>query len=187
VRAVTPEANRLRLELDVEAQAPVGERDLRAGGLLHRNAAVVFGSVDALKVVPEPGLARVGGIRAPKRFEQFEARASSHGADGKPGTPDDLDLGVVDAAWSLEEFPATFGDDDVRWTGTIDRSGLFTPAEDGPNPRRSGSRNNVGDVFVVATLGPESPWKPKAPLRARAHLLVTVPLYVRWDQPEVMP
>ena len=57
-------------------------------------------------------------------------------------------------------------------------TGLFTPALDGPNPKRSGNRNNVGDVWVVAT-------RPGidggAPLRGRAHLVVTVPLYMRWD------
>ena len=129
----------------------------------------------------------MGGIRFPKRPEQFEARAYSHGADGKPDTKDDLDLGAVDASWSLEEFTATFGDDDTKWVGSIDAGGLFTPAEDGPNPKRSGDRNNVGDVWVVATLPADSPWPLGAALRARAHLIVTVPLYMRWDQPEVAP
>ena len=36
-----------------------------------------------------------------------------------------------------------------------------------------------GDVWAVATY-------PQAkPIKARAHLLVTVPLYMKWDQPEV--
>jgi quinohemoprotein amine dehydrogenase len=173
--------------VEVAADAPVGERDLRAGSTTLPRAAVVFKTVDALKVTPEPGLARVGGIRFPKRPEQFEARAVSYGADGKPDTKDDLDLGAVEASWSLEEFTAIFGDDDVKWVGSLDPNGLFTPAEDGPNPKRVGDRNNVGDVWVVATLPPDSPWQPKTSLRARAHLIVTVPLYMRWDQPEVAP
>ncbi|MEO6222284.1 MAG: quinohemoprotein amine dehydrogenase subunit alpha, partial [Vicinamibacterales bacterium] len=57
-------------------------------------------------------------------------------------------------------------------------SGLFTPALDGPNPARSGNRNNIGDVWVVATHKLEG---DGAPMRARSHLLVTVPLYLRWD------
>ena len=68
--------------------------------------------------------------------------------------------------------------------GSLDAaSGLFTPALDGPNDQRSGSRNNVGDVWVVATVEPEAGGGAGAgkPLRARAHLLVTVPLYSRWD------
>jgi len=63
--------------------------------------------------------------------------------------------------------------------GEIDGArGLFTPASDGPNPKRSGNRNNVGDVWVVAT---HTPAPGAAPMRARAHLVVTVPLYMRWD------
>jgi len=57
-------------------------------------------------------------------------------------------------------------------------SALFTPALDGPNPARSGNRDNVGDVWVVAT---HTPGADAAPMRARAHLVVTVPLYMRWD------
>ena len=56
---------------------------------------------------------------------------------------------------------------------------MFTPALDGPNPARSGNRNNVGDVWVVATHSAAAP--ATAPMRARAHLVVTVPLYMRWD------
>ena len=85
--------------------------------------------------------------------------------------------GSVDAAWSLEEFTATFGDDDKLWAGTIDAKGLFTPAEDGPNPKRRGNRNNVGDLWVVATLDAASsleaggaPARPRPPHRDRAPL-----------------
>jgi quinohemoprotein amine dehydrogenase len=187
VKSVAAAADGLAAELETAAGAPVGERDLVVASTSSPRAAVVYQTVDALKVTPEPGLARVGGIRFPKQLEQFEARAWSYGPDGKRDTKDDLDLGAVPVAWSLEEFTATFGDDDTRWSGAIDANGLFTPTEDGPNPKRSGDRNNVGDVWVVATLPADSPWKPRAPLRARAHLIVTVPLYVRWDQPEVMP
>ena len=85
----------------------------------------------------------------------------------------------MDATWSIEEYTATFDDDDRAFVGNIDTAtGLFTPAEDGPNPKRSGNRNNVGDVWIVATRAAAD---GSAPLRARAHLVVTVPLYMRWD------
>ena len=61
------------------------------------------------------------------------------------------------------------------------RPWLFTPSGDGPNPKRAGNRNNVGDVWVVAELATPDP----RPLRARAHLLVTVPLYMAWFQEDV--
>jgi quinohemoprotein amine dehydrogenase len=187
VRRLTPEPGSLALELEVTADAPVGARDVLVNGTVGSTAVVVFAKVDGLKVTPKAGLARVGGIQFQKRFQQFEARAYSNGPDGKPDTKDDLDLGTVEVAWSLEEFTATFGDDDINWAGKLDAHGLFTPAEDGPNPKRRGNRNNVGDLWVVATLPRDSSLQPSSPLRARGHLIVTVPLYVRWDQPEVLP
>jgi len=62
---------------------------------------------------------------------------------------------------------------------------LFTPAVDGPNPKRKKGVNNYGDVWVVATYKPKDAAKDAQPLKARAYLVVTVPLYVKWDQPEV--
>jgi quinohemoprotein amine dehydrogenase len=187
VKRVAKAEDGLVAEVEVAADAALGERDLFVAGASRPRASVVYRTVDALKVTPPSGLARIGGLQFPKRPEQFEARAMSHGVDGKPGTKDDLDLGVAQVAWDIDELAATFGDDDKEWAGRIDATGLFTPADDGPNPKRPGSRNNVGDLWVVATLPVDSPLKPAAPLRARAHLIVTVPLYVRWDQPEVMP
>jgi quinohemoprotein amine dehydrogenase len=123
-------------------------------------------------------MGRVGGVVFPKMLARFDAIAWSNGPDGKPDTRDDIEIGVVDAAWSVEEYTATFDDDDVKFVGEIDpKRGVFTPALDGPNPKRSGNRNNVGDVWVVASHRPEG----GEPLRARAHLVVTVPLYMRWD------
>ena len=83
----------------------------------------------------------------------------------------------------------TIDDDDIKWVGTIDQHGLFTPSVEGPNPQRSGSRNNIGDVWVVATYkGTDAATRG---LTARAQLVVTVPLYVRWDPsanpPRVQP
>jgi quinohemoprotein amine dehydrogenase len=128
-------------------------------------------------------MARVGGGTFPKMLAQFEAWGYSNGADGKPDSPDDIELGVVDAAWSMEEYTATYNDDDIKFVGTLNEAtGRFTPNMDGPNPARSGQRNNIGDVWVVAkVLGDAAGGKPAPTLRARAHLLVTVPLYMRFD------
>ncbi|MGH9203701.1 MAG: quinohemoprotein amine dehydrogenase subunit alpha, partial [Vicinamibacterales bacterium] len=125
----------------------------------------------------------VGGDVFPKALAQFEARAFDNGADGRPDTGDDIDLGLVAATWSLEEFTATYDDDDVKYVGEIDPwSGRFIPNDDGPNPARKGSRNNIGDVYAVATYAPPgADGKPGKPLRARGHLLVTVPLYMRFE------
>jgi quinohemoprotein amine dehydrogenase len=90
----------------------------------------------------------------------------------------------------MEEYTATFGDDDLQFVGTLDQNGLFTPSGDGPNPKRSGNRNNIGDVWVVAELpGDAASGTSQAPVatrtvRARAHLLVTVPVYMGWYETE---
>lgn len=177
--AVGPEIGVISIEVDVAADAPVGARDLFVAGGIKPAALVIYDKVDTIKVAPAWNMARVGGAVFPKMFAQFEAVAYSNGADGKPDTKDDLALGAVDATWTIEEYTATFDDDDRKFVGEIDGAkGLFTPALDGPNPARSGNRNNIGDVWVIAT---HTPPEGGAPVRARAHLVVTVPLYMRWD------
>jgi quinohemoprotein amine dehydrogenase len=169
-RAMSATPTLARVEVEVAKNATVGPRDIG-----------VADKIDGIKVRPQAGMARVGGINFPKQLQQFEAIAFNNGADGKPDTKDDVNLGPVDVTWSIEEYTATFDDDDKTYVGTLDDNGLFTPNVDGPNPKRRNRADNYGDVWVVATL--------KLPdgkvLRARAHLLVTVPLYMKFDQPEV--
>jgi quinohemoprotein amine dehydrogenase len=183
-RVVEATPSMIAVDLDVAADARIGPRDLSVAGFTKAAALVVYGTMDGIKVVPRAGMARVGGAAMPARLEQFEARGVSNGLDGKPNTPDDLDLGPVDARWTLEEYTATFKDDDLRFVGELSQGGLFTPNVDGPNPQRSGNRNNVGDVWVVATHTPEGQAAAK-PLRARSYLLVTVPIYMDWRSREV--
>ena len=145
-------------------------------------ALIVYDKIDAIKVLPEWGMARTGGVKVPKQLQQFETVAVNYGADGKPDTKDDLNLGQVDAGWAIDEYPATFRDDDVKFVGEINSGGLFIPNLDGPNPQRSGNRNNIGDVWIVATYAPPGSTKQ---LRARAHLLVTVPVYLNWEPKQI--
>lgn len=180
--------DRLTLSVDVAQGAAVGPRDIVVAGTAAPAALKVYDRIDSLRVTPSWNMARVGGVTFPKMVAQFEAWAYHNGLDGKPDTPDDLKLDLADARWSLEEFTATFDDDDLKFVGTLDEAtGRFTPNIEGPNPKRSGERNNIGDVWVVATYVPPGNSAPPRPaLRARAHLLVTVPLYMRWD-PWVKP
>lgn len=184
-RVVSVAGDTATIAVDVAANSAVGMRDVFVAGASRSKALAVYDRVDGIKVTPAWAMARVGGVTFPKALAQFEAHAFDNGADGRPDTPDDVDLGIVDATWALEEFAATYDDDDIKFVGQIDKtSGLFTPAVDGPNPSRKGERNNVGDVYVVATYTPEAAdGKPAKPLRARGHLLVTVPLYMRWENP----
>lgn len=172
-------AQEVVVRVDVAGSAPVGARDVVVPGTTKATALAIHDGVDRVAIRPLAGMARVGGAVFPKQFQQFEAVGYADGADGKPNTADDVFLGRVPVSWSVEEYPVTYDDDDIKFSGTIDQNGLFTPALDGPNPERSLNRNNVGDLWVVATLAPaEAGGKT---VRARAQLIVTVPLYLRWD------
>jgi quinohemoprotein amine dehydrogenase len=104
--------------------------------------------------------------------------------DGKPNTPDDIPLGSIDVTWSVDEFSTVYNDDDKDFVGSLTPTALFVPSFEGPNPKRKFSRNNYGEVWVVATAKSEKDPFGK-PLTARSYLVVTVPTYRRWDQPEV--
>ncbi len=162
VNETTPD--HLVVQVHVAPDAKVGRHD----------SLVIYDKIDYIRVLPEKSLARLGGVRAVKRLIQFEAHAFSNGADGLPGTADDLDLGMVKASWNLTESFTSYGEQDTKFVGSIGQDGLFTPAEEGPNSQRPRSTNNAGDVWVNASYTPEG---SNAPLKARAYLLVSVPAY----------
>ena len=185
-RIVSVKPEEIVLAASAAPNATPGRRALFVAGASGEATIGVYDTVDFIKVTPQAGLARVGGVNFPKQYQQFEAIAYANGPDGKADTKDDIALGLVDAVWSIEEYTATFNDDDKQFVGTIDgSSGLFTPNIDGPNPKRRHNANNYGDVWVVASYQPPSTGAAAQPLKARAHLLVTVPVYMKWDQPEV--
>jgi quinohemoprotein amine dehydrogenase len=187
LRVLESDRNSATIRIRVDADAVVGPRDIFVAGASRSEGGFVYDEATSIRLNPEWGMARVGGARMPKGYVQFEARAFHEGLDGRVGTDDDVDLGIVDASWRLEEYSATFGDDDIAFVGELDRNtGLFTPAADGPNPERSGDRNNIGDVWVVADYMPPGASSGR-PLRARSHLIVTVPLYMRWYPWEDIP
>jgi quinohemoprotein amine dehydrogenase len=173
--------------VDVAADAVPGKRDLVLGLSTLEGALAVYDKVDYIKVTPEASLARLGGDETsphPRGYQQFEAIGYQRGEDGKLHTADDVELGPVEVSWSIEEFYASFGDDDKEFVGSLNGNGLFTPSSDGPNPQRKFGRNNYGDVWAVATAKNEKD-KDGKPLTGRSYLVVTVPTYIRWDQPEV--
>ncbi|HIF24120.1 MAG TPA: quinohemoprotein amine dehydrogenase subunit alpha, partial [Gemmatimonadetes bacterium] len=133
----------LRVWLTIADDASIGARDLFAFGTLLEGALLVHDGVDRIAVTPETGMARVGGGAFPKGYQTYEAIGFSDGADGESETDDDLMLGRVEVSWSVEEYAATFGDDDLAFIGSMGQDGVFLPALDGPNPDRVGSRNNV--------------------------------------------
>ena len=174
------------VEVDVAAKLPVGMRDLSVGSANKINALGVYDKVAYIEVAPNAQISRLGGIKWPKEFAQYDVKAFAAGPDGKAHTADDLDLGPVVAQWSLEEFYSTPEDDDIQFVGKVDDSGLFTPSVEGPNPARKKQANNFpvdnyGDVWVAASY--------KTPdgttFKAKSYLVVTIPNYTIWDQPEV--
>jgi len=184
---VSHTASQIVATVDVAANAVPGKRDVAVGRSSLQDAIAVYDKVDYIKVLPETALARLGGDAKsvhPKGYQQLEAIAFSKGEDGKIHTGDDIELGPVDVNWSVEEFMSVFGDDDKEFVGSLSSTGLFSPNIDGPNPQRKFSRNNYGDVWVVATAKDEKDKDGKA-LVGKSYLVVSVPTYIKWDQPEV--
>lgn len=173
------------LMVDVAPDATVGAHDVGIGGSILPAGLPVYKRVDYIKVTPETAIARLGGSEkhAPG-YQQFDALGYDAGLDGKPYTADDVSLGPIDVTWSMEELPTVYYDDDVNYVGKLSPTALFTPAIDGPNPERKWGRNNYGEVWVVATAKTEKDALGK-PLKGKAFMVVSVPAYKRWDQPEV--
>ncbi len=160
--------------------------NVSVSGVTAPQTLAVYDKVAYIKVTPDANFARLGGARWPKQYAQFQAIAFANGEDGKPDTEDDVPLGPVASSWSLEEFYSTPKDDDIKYVGTIAESGVFTPNIEGPNPNRRKQANNYptenwGDVWVNATYKTSS----GITLKARSYLVVTVPVYMHYDQPEV--
>lgn len=183
-RIVSHSPTEIVAEVDVAKDAVSGKRDISFGRSVLPSAVAVYDRIDYIKVTPDSALAHLGSEKHPKGYQQFEAVAYQRGAAGKLHTADDVELGPIDVNWSVEEFYSTYGDDDREFVGSLSNAGLFNPASDGPNPQRKFSRNNYGDVWVVATAKNEKD-KDGKPLIGKSYLVVTVPVYMQWDQPEV--
>lgn len=183
-RIVSHTPGEIVAEVDTAANAVPGKRDIAFHRSVLQSAIAVYDRIDYVKVTPDTALAHLGSDVHPKGYQQFEAIAYQRGADGKPHTADDVELGPIDVNWSVEEFYSSYGDDDKEFVGSLSSTGLFTPSSDGPNPQRKFSRNNYGNVWVVATAKDEKD-KDGRPLAGKSYLVVTVPTYIKWDQPEV--
>jgi quinohemoprotein amine dehydrogenase len=185
-RVVRSSASLATIAVQVGPNLPVGIRDISLLRSTVERAIAVYNTIAYIKTLPDASMARLGGVIAAKQYAQFEAIAYAAGPDGKPETADDIPLGPVPARWGMSEFVSTPEDDDVKFVGTINQDGMFTPNVEGPNPERKKqvnnfATNNWGDVWIDAEY--------TAPggqmMKARSYLVVTIPVYVRYDQPEV--
>lgn len=137
---------------------------------------VVFSRLDRVGVEPEATIARVGGNGGPiaKVPAQFEAVGFLNGPDGKPGTKDDIRVGAFNASWAVDNWDEGAAKmQDVKYAGSIEQNGLFTPADAGLNPERPMSTNNLGNLKIIATVDNDG-----KPLPGEAHLYVTVQRFV---------
>jgi quinohemoprotein amine dehydrogenase len=175
-KVVSASPTKVVITVDVADKAAAGYRNASAGGAASAKLFAVYAAVDYIKVVPSPAMSRTGGLGfAVKQLVQFDAMACSKGADGAAGTGDDIEVGRVPAAWKVVELASSNEDRDAEFVGTIDRNGLFTPGDEGPNPKRFMQENNLGDVWVTASFSAPG----GGTLSARGYLLATIPLYVQ--------
>ena len=158
----------------------VGLRDVHLRGTVGRKLLGFYDTYGYIRVLPERGGARMGGVDVPKQLQQFEAVAYSDGQDGIAGTEDDFEIGTIHAKWEIGNYYYTYFADDKQFVGTIDQNGLFTPSLETPNQKRPETLNNAGSVWVVARYVPPD---PKQTLQGRAYLLVAAPIFVKHDMP----
>jgi len=183
-KIVSEAPGELVVRVDAAGDVTSGLHDVTVGSAVLPAALPVWHKIAYIKVEPETAIARLGGAAHPAGYGQFEAWGYDAGPDGKPHTADDVKVGLVDADFSLEEFRDTWYDDDLKYVGKITPAGFFVPNLDGPNPQRPGNRDNYGNVWVVATAKTLKDANG-APMIGKAYLVVSIPSFKRWDQPEV--
>jgi len=168
---VSHTASEVIADVDVAPDAPLGKHDVTLKGSVIAGALAIYDRVDYVKVTPESALATFGDATRPRGYQQFEAIGYQRGADGKLHTADDVELGPVDANWSLEVFYVAEGVS-TDFVGKVSPTGLLTPASPSPG-------NNF-DVWVVATAkqdAKEDKDQNSKPLIGKCYLVVTVPSY----------
>jgi quinohemoprotein amine dehydrogenase len=166
-RIVSSTPREIVAEVDVAAEAALGKRDLAFGSATFKNAVAIYDRVDYVKVMPESSMAAFGDQTYPRGYQQYEAIGYQRGPDGKPHTADDVELGSVDATWSMEVFYDVDGSK-RDLVGNVSPTGFFTPAADNPNVN--------SDVWVIATANNDKN-KDGKPLVGKGYLVVTVPTY----------
>ncbi|MBV0933628.1 quinohemoprotein amine dehydrogenase subunit alpha [Marinobacterium weihaiense] len=165
-----------RITVLAKATGAEGQRSVRVGDTELAGLAV-YDALARVEVLPKDAVARIGGAggKMPKVRAAYRAVGYSAGADGKPGTEDDLRLGYMPARWSIKPADEVAAHDkDDKYAGSINAAGIFTPGDAGPNPERKMSANNVGRLKVVATVADGS-----GQVEGEGNMLVSVQDFVR--------
>jgi quinohemoprotein amine dehydrogenase len=165
-RIVSRTPSEIVAEVEVAANATPGKRDISLLGSVLINAFAIYDRVDYIKVTPESSLAGFGSRKYARGFEQLEAVGYQRGPDGRPHTADDLELGPIDATWSMEVFYEVDSSHNDK-VGAVSSTGLFTPAAENPGVN--------SDIWVIATAVNET--KDGRPLIGKGYVVVTIPEY----------
>jgi quinohemoprotein amine dehydrogenase len=169
VRAIVSSTPReVVAEVDVSADAQLGRRSVAFRRSILSGAIAIYDHIDYLKARPDSAVATFSDPMHPKGYQQFEAIGYQRGPDGKAHTADDLELGPVDSAWSIQVFHAAEGSSSDS-VGSVSPTGLFTPATNNPD-------NNY-DVWAIATARDEKD-RNGTPLLGKSYMVVTVPTYI---------
>ncbi|WP_299841222.1 quinohemoprotein amine dehydrogenase subunit alpha [uncultured Paracoccus sp.] len=164
------------LNVTAAADAAAGRSEIGVGEAKLADAVAVYTALDRVSVEPATTYSRVGGADGPipKQPATFDAIGWLNGADGKPETEDDIRVGALTAEWKVEDFDKIAADmKDAQFAGEIDASGVFHPADAGPNPERVMGTNNTGNLAVIATVK-----DGETTLEGRGHLYATVQRFV---------
>ncbi|QOT82043.1 quinohemoprotein amine dehydrogenase subunit alpha [Cupriavidus basilensis] len=175
VRVMQRSPEQVRVKVRIGDEAATGVRPIRIGKVQGAGLAI-YRQVTDVKVLPAYSVARVGGNggAAPKVEGRFDAEAWSQDANGKA-----FRVGYVPARWSVAPFNERAVEDrDVNFAGTMRAdAGIFMPGDAGPNPARTMSTNNAGNLKVIATV--EDGGRVQ---KGEAHMIVTVQ---RWNNPPI--
>ena len=165
----------LACRVSIGKRAATGKVTLTLQGVAIDHQLVVYDKIDSIRIRPDIGRARVSsGAAYPPQGVQFVARGIHNGADGKPGTADDLALEPVDADWWLEEEKTREADDDMQYLSAPIAGGLYTPVTTyAPIESRHQRREGVGLIAVGARVNIDGEI-----LKDRVRLVVTVPDFI---------
>ena len=166
-RIVSSTPGEIVAELDVARDASPGRRNIAFRTSTLERAVAIYDRIDYVKVIPDSSLAAFSNETYVRGYQQFEAIGCQRGPDGRPHTADDLELGPIDVAWSMEVFYEVDQSKQGR-VGTLSPGGFFTPAAANPGVN--------DDVWIIATAKNEKRSDGK-PLVGKSYLVVTVPTY----------
>ena len=176
-RVESAAADRITVRVTVAPDAPPGRRTLLVAGVRGEASLGVYSSIDFIKVraAVRP---RPGRRRQPSRSSSSSSRRarSLNGPTANRTLRMTSNLDLVDAAWSIEEYTATYDDDDKDFVRHHRRGPAVVHAQ----PRWPESETQNTAPTTRRRVGRRARTRRRhradrrAALQGRAHLLVTL-------------